>query len=116
MTFRAQNGGRSPQFDVLGFHWYDYGLSDQLDRLKKYGKSFWVTEMANWHSQNDGAQIDTLQKQEAQCKDMVHTCESRSDVQRYAWFTGRWSPDPHYTSLLLGNGILSDLGNVYTKA
>lgn len=73
--------------------------------------------MANWHSQNDGAQIDTLQKQEAQCKDMVHICESRSDVERYAWFTGRLSPDPHYTSLfLLGNGTLSDLGNLYINA
>ena len=29
----------------------------QLDRLTKYGKQFWVTEFANWHSQNDGAQI-----------------------------------------------------------
>ena len=26
---------------------------------------------------------------------MVATCEQRSDVFRYAWFTGRVSPDPH---------------------
>ena len=24
--------------------------------------------------------------------------ERRADVHRYAWFTGRWSPDPHHTS------------------
>jgi hypothetical protein len=25
--------GRDPQIDYLAFHWYDYGLSNQLDRL-----------------------------------------------------------------------------------
>src|SRR5579864_3196271 len=88
-AYQSANGGRNPQIDYLAFHWYDYGLVDQLDRLGKYGKSFWVTEFANWHSQNDGAQIDTLAKQEAQMTDMVATCESRADVFRYAWFTGR---------------------------
>ena len=32
--------------------------------------------------------------------DMVATCESRADVFRYAWFTGRWRNDVHFTSLL----------------
>ena len=112
-AYQAANGGRSPQIDYLGFHWYDYGLASQLDRLKKYGKSFWITEFANWHSQNDGAQIDTLAKQEAQMTDMVATCESRSDVFRYAWFTGRWSNDIHFTSLLSTPGQLTDLGKLY---
>jgi hypothetical protein len=49
-AYQAANGGRSPQIDYLAFHWYDYGLSDQLDRLAKYGKQVWVTELANWHS------------------------------------------------------------------
>jgi len=112
-AYQSANGGRSPQIDYLAFHWYDYGLSGQLDRLAKYGKSFWVTEFANWHSQNDGAQIDTLAKQEAQMKDMVATCESRADVVRYAWFTGRWSNDTHFTSLLSTAGQLTDLGKLY---
>lgn len=112
-AYQAANNGNDPQIDYLAFHWYDYGLSDQLDRLGKYNKSFWVTEFANWHSQNDGEQIDTLAKQEAQMTDMVATCESRVDVFRYAWFTGRLSPDPHYTSLLGADGQLTGLGHLY---
>ncbi len=112
-AYKAANGGRSPRIDYLGFHWYDYGLSSQLDRLTKYGKPFWVTEFANWHSQNDGAQIDTLGKQETQMTSMVQTCEERADVFRYAWFTGRVSPDPHFDSLLAAPGHLSALGNLY---
>jgi hypothetical protein len=45
--------------------------------------------------------------------DMVATCESRADVFRYAWFTGRLSPDPHYTSLLGATGQLTGLGKLY---
>lgn len=112
-AYRAANGNRDPQIDYLGFHWYDYGLSSQLDRLKKYGKPFWVTEMANWHSQNDGAQIDTLAKQKAQMTEMVAVCEGRDDVFRYAWFIGRMNPDPHFTSLLGADGQLTELGQLY---
>jgi len=112
-AYQTANNGRSPQIDYLAFHWYDYGLSDQLDRLGKYDKSIWVTEFANWHSQNDGAQITTLAEQQAQMTDMVATCESRVDVFRYAWFTGRLSPDPHFTSLLGTSGQLTGLGTTY---
>lgn len=112
-AYRAANGNRDPRIDCLAFHWYDYGLGAQLDRLKKYGKSLWVTEFANWHSQADGAQIDTVAKQKAQMSDMVATCESRSDVFRYAWFTGRWATDPHHTSLLGASGELTELGRHY---
>lgn len=112
-AYQSANGGRLPQIDYLGFHWYDYGLAGQLDRLKKYGKPFWVTEMANWHSQQDGAQIDTLAKQKAQMTEMVAICENRDDVFRYAWFIGRMSPDPHFTSLLGANGQLTELGQLY---
>ncbi len=112
-AYEAANGGRAPRLDYLGFHWYDYGLDNQLARLDKYGKQIWVTEFANWHSQDDGAQIDTLAKQEAQMTAMVAICEQRSDVFRYAWFTGRWSPDPHYTSLLGAAGELTGLGALY---
>ncbi|WP_435870121.1 glycoside hydrolase family protein [Eleftheria terrae] len=112
-AYRQANGGRDPRIDYLAFHWYDYGLGGQLDRLKKYGKSFWVTEFANWHSQPDGAQIDTVVKQKAQMTEMVATCEQRDDVFRYAWFTGRWSNDVHHTSLLAGPGQLTELGRHY---
>jgi len=112
-AYRADNGGRDPQIDYLGFHWYDYGLAQQLDRLKKYGKPFWVTEFANWHSLADGAQVDSLAKQEAKMKDMVSVCESRADVFRYAWFTGRFNNDVHFTSLLGNAGQLTELGKLY---
>ena len=112
-AYQDANGGRSPQIDYLAFHWYDYGLAGQLDRLLKYGKPFWVTEMANWHSQSDGAQIDTLAKQKTQMTAMVKDCEDRADVFRYAWFIGRMSPDPHFTSLLGANGVLTELGQLY---
>jgi len=112
-AYRAAHGGREPWIDALAFHWYDYGLGGQLDRLAKYGKPFWVTEMANWHDAADGAQVDTPAKQQAQMADMVATCESRADVLRYAWFTGRRAPDPHFTSLLAADGQLSELGASY---
>jgi hypothetical protein len=112
-AYRSANGGKDPRIDYLGFHWYDYGLAAQLDRLTRYGKPFWVTEFANWHSQNDGAQIDSLDKQKAQMIEMVATCEARADVFRYSWFTARASPDPHFDSLLAGDGQLTALGQLY---
>jgi hypothetical protein len=45
-AYQYANGGRDPKIDFLAFHWYDYGLTGQLDRLKKYGKKIWITEMA----------------------------------------------------------------------
>ena len=89
--------GRDPQIDAL-FHWYDYGLDGQLTRLEGYGKPFWVTEIANWHNAQDWT-IDTPEKQMETMIDMVNICETRTDVERYAWFIGRWDPDPHYTSI-----------------
>lgn len=113
-AYRGANGGRDPRIDALAFHWYDYGLAGQLDRLKKYGKPFWVTEFANWHPQPDGAQIDTPAKQQAQMAEMVAICESRADVERYAWFTGRWPNDVHFTSLFTAqSGVLTALGAAY---
>jgi hypothetical protein len=107
-AYEAANHGRAPRIDYLGFHWYDYGLDAQLARLDKYGKQIWVTEMANWDSQ-----ITTLAEQESQMTAMVSTCETRSDIFRYAWFTGRISPDPHFTSLLGAPGVLTPLGKLY---
>ncbi len=112
-AYRSRNGHRDPRIDYLAFHWYDYGLATQLDALRKYGKSFWVTEFANWHTGDGAAQIDTVDKQKAQMTAMVATCEGRADVFRYAWFTGRWSNDVHHTSLLAANGRLTELGQHY---
>jgi hypothetical protein len=112
-AYKSANGGRDPHIDALGFHWYDYGLAGKLDELTKYGKPFWVTEFSNWHSQNDGAQIDTLAKQKKQMTELVAVCEGRADVLRYAWFTGRISPDPHFDSLLAADGQLTELGQLY---
>jgi Glycosyl hydrolase catalytic core len=110
--YKSANGGRIPQIDYLAFHWYDYGLSSQLDRLQKYGKKIWITEMANWN-----AQINSYAKQEAQMRDMVNTCETRSDVFRYAWFIGRGNyPDSKFTYLFTSTpGELTELGKLYVS-
>lgn len=114
-AYRAAHGGRDPHIDYLGFHWYDYGLAGQLDRLMKYGKSFWVTEMANWHVGDGAAAIDSFDKQIVQMTEMVKLCEDRADVFRYAWFTGRGGADLNdkFTTLLGADGELTALGRHY---
>jgi len=109
-AYESMNNGREPKIDYLAFHWYDYGLATQLDRLKKYGKKIWITEMANWNSQ-----ITSYSKQAEQMTEMVKICEERDDVFRYAWFIGRGSlPDSRYTYLFnSGPGELNYLGQLY---
>ncbi|HOH07098.1 MAG TPA: glycosyl hydrolase [bacterium] len=111
-AYKTANSGREPQIDYLAFHWYDYGLNAQLDRLKKYNKKIWVTEMANWN-----AQINSYAKQKQQMTEMVTICENRADVYRYAWFYGRGDfPDRHFTYLFTPNdGELSELGKLYIE-
>ncbi|MCB0284451.1 MAG: hypothetical protein KDF60_17840 [Calditrichaeota bacterium] len=107
-AYRSSNNGRDPKIDYLAFHWYDYGLSQQLDRLEKYGKQIWITEMANWNSQ-----INSYEKQAQQMQLMVSICENRSDVFRYAWFIGRGAED-RYTNLFNATpGELNSLGQLY---
>jgi hypothetical protein len=109
-AYKTANNGREPKIDYLAFHWYDYGLESQLDRLKKYGKKIWITEMANWN-----AQINSYYKQSVQMQQMVSICESRDDVFRYAWFIGRGKyPDDRHTYLFNSSpGQLNDLGKLY---
>ena len=109
-AYRSGNDNRNPKIDYLAFHWYDYGLEAQLDRLKKYDKQIWITEMANWN-----AEIDSYEKQAAQMQKMVAICENRDDVFRYAWFIGRGSyPDKEYSYLFnASSGELTSLGNLY---
>lgn len=109
-AYKSANGGRDPKIDYLAFHWYDYGLAAQLDRLQKYGKKIWITEMANWNFQ-----INSYQKQAAQMVEMVNICETRSDVFRYAWFIGRGNlPDSKFTYLFEPSpGQLNNLGKLY---
>jgi hypothetical protein len=111
-AYKSTNNGKEPKIDYLAFHWYDYGLNAQLDRLKKYNKKIWITEMANWN-----AQINSYAKQVEQMKDMVAICENRDDVFRYAWFYGRGNfPDSKFTYLFTAkDGELSDLGKLYIE-
>ena len=109
-AYKSMNNGREPKIDYLAFHWYDYGLAPQLDRLKKYGKKIWITEMANWNPQ-----ITSYSKQAEQMTEMVKICEERDDVFRYAWFIGRGNgPDTKFTYLFnSGPGELNYLGQLY---
>jgi hypothetical protein len=111
-AYKSANNGREPKIDYLAFHWYDYGLSAQLDRLAKYNKKIWITEMANWN-----AQINSYAMQAQQMREMVAICESRQDVFMYAWFYGRGNfPDNHFTYLFTAQeGELSQLGELYIK-
>uniref|UniRef100_UPI0028A286F2 glycosyl hydrolase n=1 Tax=Pseudomonas sp. TaxID=306 RepID=UPI0028A286F2 len=43
----------------------------------------------------------------------VQSLESRSDVFRYAWFSGRVDNDVHHSSLLANDGMLTELGRHY---
>ena len=107
-AYRTANGGRDPKIDYLAFHWYDYGLEAQLDRLKKYDKKIWITEMANWN-----ANINSYEKQAEQMRQMVAVCEFRDDVYRYAWFIGRGAENK-FTNLFNSDpGDLNDLGKLY---
>ncbi len=107
-AYAYANEGREPKIDYLAFHWYDYGLESQLNRLQKYGKEIWITEMANWN-----VQINTYSKQAVQMKEMVAICENRDDVFRYSWFIGRGAEDK-YTNLFNPTpGELNSLGQLY---
>lgn len=109
-AYKATNG-KAATVDYLAFHWYDYGLAGMITNMHVFGKQIWVTEMANWNSQ-----ITTADKQIAQMSNMVSFCESCSYVFRYAWFTGRMSSDPHFSSLFTStSGQLSSLGKIYTN-
>ena len=81
--------GRDPVIDALAFHWYDYGLDEQLSRLEVYGKPFWVTEMANWHTE-PGWTIDTPEKQINEMVSMVEVRERRrtSSATPGSWGAG----------------------------
>jgi hypothetical protein len=109
-AYRYANNGADPKIDYLAFHWYDYGLEQQLDRLQKYGKQIWVTEMANWNPQ-----INSYAKQAQQMMEMVALCEDRDDIFRYAWFIGRGTNlEDKYTVLFNPTpGELNSLGELY---
>lgn len=109
-AYADANEGAEPKIDYLAFHWYDFGLEAQLDRLTKYGKKIWITEMANWNPV-----INSYAKQAEQMKQMVSVCENRDDVFRYAWFIGRGSyPDNRFTYLFEQEpGELTELGKLY---
>ena len=109
-AYKYANNGADPKIDYLAFHWYDYGLKAQLDRLQKYGKKIWVTEMANWNPQ-----INSYLKQAEQMQQMVALCEDRDDVFRYAWFIGRGTGiDDKYTNIFNPSpGELNSLGELY---
>lgn len=112
-AYASAHGGRDPQVDYFALHWYDYGLEDQLNSLSVYGRPFWVTEFANWHTGDGDLEVDSVAKQKARMAEMVELLEGREDVFRYAWFTGRMDHDVHHSSLLGADGQLTELGQYY---
>ena len=77
-----------------------YDLADPADfAALSPGVSWWY----NWGTQPDGGAPT----------DYIAQYQTRTDVFRYAWFTGRVSPDPHFSSLLGASGQLTGLGRLY---
>jgi hypothetical protein len=93
--------------------YYNGGYTWNIHRGITFDDSAAAANPANWHDGDGAAQIDTVAKQKAQMKEMVALLESRADVYRYAWFTGRWDNDDHFSSLLGANGQLTELGQYY---
>ena len=84
----------------------DFRTPVRLGAANKTTTKFETTlPIANWESE--------MERLRAQMTAMVATCERRTDVFRYAWFTGRWANDVHHTSLLGAKGELTELGRHY---
>jgi hypothetical protein len=108
-SYAALHGGREPRIDAIGYHFYGTrGLSQHLDDLASFGKSFWVTELAFWKA-------STLEEQKRWMTRAVAECESRPDVDKYAWFIGRSKDRPLLSLLSEEEGELSELGRHYVS-
>ncbi|HEY8402489.1 MAG TPA: glycosyl hydrolase, partial [Cytophagaceae bacterium] len=98
--------------DYIAFHTYEgnpYGAIALTNNLKKYGRPIWVTEFANWDSNQ--SQEDKIEHMQI----MVNAYENDPDIFRYSWFTGRASSNPSI-NILGSNGTLTPLGTAYLSA
>ena len=96
------------QVDYVAVHWYNCdgdSLNSYLDLFKKFNKPLWVTELACAYGGDT-----SVAGQEQYMREAVPILEARTDVYRYAWFSG--DPIPN-ARLLNGDGSPTALGQVY---
>lgn len=99
--------------DHLAVHWYAChkdALSGYIEQMKRYERPIWLTEF----SCLDQADVSVpVQKQYMQ--DALAYLEAEPAVVRYAWFSGRFDPQPSI-DLLGASGELTELGQLYVSA
>jgi hypothetical protein len=99
--------------DYLAVHWYACtrsALESYIGQMKKYNRPIWLTELACL-DQND----KSVPVQKAYMTDALDYLESEPAVFRYAWFSGRFDPQPT-VNLLGASGELTELGQQYVTA
>jgi hypothetical protein len=105
--------------DFVQIHWYGppdpsklLAFSDSVH--EEFGLPVWVTEFA---VRNDNISAYTAQQALAYMQAVLPALESRSYLERYAWFSG---PGPHPEKLAASrlveeNGALTPLGQYYAS-
>lgn len=98
--------------DYIAAHWYACSkgaLEWYLGQYKaKYAKPLWLTEF----SCLDDASI-TVAKEQQYMQEAIGVLEADPTVFRYAWFSGRFPPQPAINLLGQSSGQLTQLGQKY---
>jgi hypothetical protein len=96
------------QVDYVAVHWYNCdgaSLKSYLDMFKQFNRPIWLTELACAYGGDTSPA-----GQEKYMREAIPILEARTDVFRYAWFSG--DPIPN-ARLLNGDGSPTDLGKIY---
>ena len=98
------------QVDYVAVHWYNCdgaSLNSYLDMFKQFNRPVWLTEFACAYGGDT-----SVAGQEKYMREAIPILEARTDVFRYAWFSG--DPIPN-ARLLNGDGTPNALGKVYLE-
>jgi hypothetical protein len=96
------------QVDYVAVHWYNCdgaSLKSYLDMFKQFKRPLWLTEFACAYGGDT-----SVAGQEKYMREAIPILEGRSDVFRYAWFSGDPIPEAR---LLNADGSPNALGKVY---
>ena len=96
------------QVDYVAVHWYNCdgaSLKSYLDMFKQFNRPIWLTEFACAYGGDT-----SVAGQEKYMREAIPILEGRTDVFRYAWFSG--DPIPN-ARLLNADSSPTDLGKIY---
>ena len=96
------------QVDYVAVHWYNCdgaSLEWYLDQFKQFNRPIWLTEFACAYGGDT-----SVAGQEKYMREAIPILEARSDLYRYAWFSGDPMPNAR---LLNQDGSLTSLGKIY---